>query len=164
MTMTSAEVAQALGVDAATVRRLRAKANLPRRKRGQGYTEEECARLCAQLRYHPRAHNNADSEQLHASGDAQAGAPDELSHLRRQVEALESRVEGLEALLTTILAVPWSIRAGVSDSPAAVPAVPPSAPPRLRRDGRKLPLPTAQVLKVARKPAKPPLQKDGKRV
>ncbi|GEM_PF-3397417 len=153
MASTPGEVATTLGVNAATVRRLRAKAGLPPRKRGQGYTEEECAQLRAQLRYHPRAHNRADEGQMRASDDAPVGAPDGLSHLHRQVEALESRVAGLEALLTTILAVPWSVRTGisVSDSPASVPAVPSTQRPR--QDGRKVPLPTARVLGVARKPA-----------
>lgn len=137
---TPAEVAKALEVSAATVRRLRAKAGLSPRKRGQGYTEEDCAQLCAQLRYHPRAHTRG---QLRASERVSSAAQDEVSYLKDRMERLESRLEALEALLTNALAVPWSVRtAGVSDSPASVPAFPSPSKPSTHTGGRKLRLPS----------------------
>lgn len=48
------EVAVMLGVDEVTIRRLRHKAGLPERQRGQGYSLEEIAQLRAQQRYKVR--------------------------------------------------------------------------------------------------------------
>src|SRR5579871_5448770 len=50
-TFTIQQVASELGVDEATVRRLRQKAQLPARQPGQGYTKAEIAELKKQQRY-----------------------------------------------------------------------------------------------------------------
>jgi hypothetical protein len=151
MTITPADVARTLGVNAATVRRLRARAGVPPRKRGQGYTEEECAQLRAQLRYQPRVRSTANREQLRASACAQSGAQDEVNQLKGRITDLESRVVGLEALLTSALTTPWSVRtAGVSDSPAPFPAFSSAAvQASTKTQGVRLRLPT-------REPRKPP--------
>lgn len=140
MTITPAEVAKTLGVNAATVRRLRARAGLPPRARRQGYTDEECAQLRAQLRYAPRARSK---EQLRASPGAQFDEHSEVSYLRNQVADLESRVEALEAMLEVSFLPPRLLpRQNVSDSPASVPAISSFGKPSPRWDGRKLSLPT----------------------
>ena len=140
MTMTPAEAAQTLGVNAATVRRLRARAGLSPRARGQGYTEQECAQLRAQLRYHSRARSK---EQMRASPGAQFDEQSEVSYLRNRVADLESRVEALEAMLEVSFLPPKLLpRQEVSDSPASVPVPSSVSKPSPRWDGRKLSLPT----------------------
>lgn len=141
--MTLTDVARTLGVNAATVRRLRAKANLPPRARGQGYTEAECAQLRAQLRYQPRARTE---KQMRASAGAQLDEQNEVGYLRNRVADLESRVEALEAMLEVSFLPPKLLpRQEVSDSPASVPAISSSAKPPNRVNGKKLSLPSKTV-------------------
>ena len=68
------EVAALLGVDEVTIRRLRHKAGLPERKRGQGYTQDEIVLLRAQQRYKVRRAEPEEADpiadtasELHAS-------------------------------------------------------------------------------------------------
>ncbi|MDE2106412.1 MAG: helix-turn-helix domain-containing protein [Patescibacteria group bacterium] len=123
------EVAVMLGVDEVTIRRLRHRAGLPERRRGQGYTLDEVERLRQQQRYKvhgdannsPELHaNNAPltdelhaemTAKMHASADdiplsdpLPADIREQLAAIARQNDRLENLMRAMHARLSELTA------------------------------------------------------------
>ena len=126
------EVAVLLGVDEVTIRRLRHRAGLPERQRGQGYTLDEVEQLRQQQRYkvHGEANNSpelhaniarfsdemaaemtARDDQLHASppepfpiAPQTADLSEQLAAIARQNDRIETLLRAMHARLSELTA------------------------------------------------------------
>jgi hypothetical protein len=108
------EVAALLGVDEVTIRRLRRKAGLPERQRGQGYTLDEIALLRAQQRY-----------KVHAPDVAPTGAeanlfPDEHADIARESTELSASAPPLIAKYEQLLSPSWETSRSFEAAPGVL--------------------------------------------